>query len=110
MFFRRFVAVLLLAVFASGCFGTRISSAAPRSNITQEEVGFSLFWGLTQSNTGAVECTHGIAETESWLPWYSGFLYTLTLGIVTPVKKKYTCAMGATPPPVGYPAAAPATR
>lgn len=103
MYLRRVFAVLLIAVFASGCFGTRIRSGAARSNVTEEELGFSLFWGLTQSDTTAPECQFGMAETESWLPWYWGFLYTITIGIVTPVKKKYTCAMGPTPPPVSAP-------
>ncbi|MEW6435175.1 MAG: hypothetical protein AB1730_27050 [Myxococcota bacterium] len=103
MYPRRVFTVLLVAVFASGCFGTRIRSGAARSTVTQEELGFSLFWGLTQSDTVAPECQFGMAETESWLPWYASLLYTITLGIVTPVKKKYTCAMGPTPPPVSAP-------
>lgn len=105
MFLRRVFAVLSIAVFASGCFGTSIRSGAARSNVTEEELGFSLFWGLTTSSTAAVECRFGLAETESWLPWYWWLLSSITAGIVTPVKKRYTCAMGPTPPPVAAPPA-----
>lgn len=64
-------------------------------------VGVSVLWGLTNSNTDAVECRHGMAYTEVYHPWWGIlFVQPLTLGIVTPLRKVYQCAAppSATPP------------
>lgn len=85
------VALALVIVLLAGCFGGAVSSAAGKGT-TESRIGVSLFWGLTTTRTQAVECQNGLAEVEVYWPWWSAmFISPLTAGIITPIKKVYTC-------------------
>jgi hypothetical protein len=91
---RRNLAALLLVSFTAslpGCYTAGVESPVQRG-ARHHDVGVSWFWGLTPTVADAQECRRGLAEVRTWLPWYAYIVAPLTLGIVTPMKKKWTCA------------------
>jgi hypothetical protein len=92
---RRLLSVLvILAVTLSltGCFGAAVTSPAARQGAQAKDLGASWFWGLRTTTSRASECVHGLAEVETFIPFYSWFVGAITAGIVFPIKKEYVCA------------------
>lgn len=87
--------LLLLAVSAlmvTGCYNAKITAPVRQGGVKHSDTGASLFWGLTNSSSAAVECPAGMAYTETYFPWWGQmFIQPLTLGIVTPIKKVWIC-------------------
>ncbi|MBL9037304.1 MAG: hypothetical protein JNG84_02205 [Archangium sp.] len=104
---RTVAAVISIALTTSGCFTARVSARGV-PGIQQRETGVSLLWGLTGTHTRAMECEYGLNSVETFFPWYWWLLSGLTVGIVTPIVKEYTCnaspvhAAQPPPPPPGY--------
>jgi hypothetical protein len=85
--------VLLALATSTACYTAGVVSPARRGVERQTDHGAVLFWGMWQSKTDASECREGLAEAASWTPWYGYIVSPLTLGIVHPVVKGYTCAI-----------------
>jgi hypothetical protein len=91
---RRSLAALVLVAFTAslpGCYTARVESPVQRGS-RNDDVGITWFWGLTTTTADAQECRKGLAEVTTWLPWYAYIVAPLTFGIVTPMKKKWSCA------------------
>jgi hypothetical protein len=87
---QRIVALALTASMFSGCFSARVT-ARGTPEFTESQTGFSLLWGITETKTQAVECEHGMQSVNTYFPWYWWLLTGVTVGIVTPIVKEYTC-------------------
>ncbi len=97
---------LILSSLFSSCFTARVV-AQGSPGLTESETGFSLFWGITETKTNAVECQYGLQSVTTYLPWYHYFVYSFTIGIIGPVVKEYTCMaepnrVAPPPPPQQY--------
>ena len=93
----RMISAALLLSLCSGCYMSRVT-APGFAGTKHDDTGFSLFWGITRTDQGAVECTAGMKEVTHYWPWYAPVLQLITLGIVSPIKREYTCiAPTATP-------------
>ncbi|MDX2014210.1 MAG: hypothetical protein SFW67_28685 [Myxococcaceae bacterium] len=103
---KKLLIVAMLFTF-TGCFHGRVVSGA-RGGPVESELGFSLLWGLTSTKTTAVECRNGLSSAGSYLPWWAFLLSGITVGIVTPVMKEYSCNIDAPAPQAAMPMAPPA--
>lgn len=91
--FRTKAALLAVVVASSSaCYRATIKSGASPSTAPREEGGASFVFGLTSTSTEAPECRQGLSTASVYWPWWGGFVYAITLGIVTPIKMEYTCA------------------
>jgi hypothetical protein len=90
---RRTLAALVIAslVPLSACYTAGVESPIARAS-RYDDVGVSWFWGISNSVSDAQQCRKGLAEVETWFPWYTYIVAPLTIGIVTPIKKAWTCA------------------
>jgi len=86
----KFLPLIAVLLTSSGCFMSRVT-APGLIGTRHEDTGFSLFWGITRTDHGAVECVAGLQEVTTYWPWYSYLLQAVTLGIVSPIKREYTC-------------------
>jgi len=92
---RRAVALVLvsaLLVSSLGCFTAGVSSPAARLGDERRSGGVTWFWGLTSTVKYAEECRTGLAEVQTWVPWYAYIVSPLTLGILPPMRQEYICA------------------
>ncbi len=87
------VAVVMLN---SSCFMARVVAKGPAGE-HHSNTGVSLFWGLTSTESDADECPNGLQRVATYHPWYTWLLSTITIGIVTPIVKDYTCMAGVAP-------------
>lgn len=99
---RRFVLSVLLLESMSGCYMSRVT-ASGNAGTAYSDTGFSLFWGMTRTDHGATECQYGLKEVTHYWPWYTYFLQVITVGIVSPVKREYTCIASPPAATVGAP-------
>lgn len=91
--FRGMVGLLVAASIATtGCYTVAIDTKAARDGVVHSEPGWNWFWGISKSRKIAHECPHGLAKVETSFPWYGIVVTVLTLGIVVPQWKRYTCA------------------
>jgi len=89
---RRMLALLIACTAAlPGCFTAGVEATVARGS-RHSDVGWTWFWGVSNTITDAQQCRKGLAEVETWLPWYAYLIAPLTFGIVTPIKKQYVCA------------------
>ena len=89
---RWILALALTVVIASGCYTAGVRSPAPREGKQQVARGVIWFWGISNAIKRADECRNGLAEAETQIGWYTPPLALVTLGIVFPIKRLYTCA------------------
>jgi len=89
---RSLVAALAAGVLAAGCMTAGVSSPVERDGPRRGDEGALWFWGITDAVLYAEECEHGLAEVRTQLPWYGYFVAILTLGLVIPIDRQYTCA------------------
>ena len=95
---RRVVGALCLAALmlgTTGCFNAKIRTAAAPlpGGEKHSDTGVSLFWGMSNTTSDAIECPNGLSYAEAYWPWWGYFLVSpLTLGIVVPIRKVYICA------------------
>jgi len=93
--FRSLVVLVVLSTLTSGCYMARVASHGT-PGLSESETGFSLLWGITSTKTNAMECEYGLQSVSTYFPWYWWLLSGVTVGIVMPIVKDYTC--NATPP------------
>jgi hypothetical protein len=91
---KRLVVSAVLLCSLTGCFRMSVRSGAAPAGPLQEDTGASLVYGLTTANTIAPECRYGFSRVDVYRPWWGGFVYVLTLGIVAPIRTEYVCAEG----------------
>lgn len=88
--------ILLAAVaitMITGCYNAKITAPVRQGGVKHADTGASLFWGLTNTSSEALECPGGMAYAETYQPWWGVLFVTpLTVGIVTPIKKVWICA------------------
>ena len=82
----------LFLLASTGCMTAGVSSPAERAGPRRSDDGAIWFWGITDAVKYAEECTGGLAEVRTQVPWYGYFVALLTLGIVNPVERQYYCA------------------
>lgn len=83
--------VSVLFLVSTGCMTAGVNSPASRAGTRRSDTGVIWFWGITDAVKYAEECTSGLAEVRTQLPWYSYIVAPLTLGIVNPVNRQYYC-------------------
>jgi hypothetical protein len=69
-----------------------VSSPVQREGPPRSDDGAVFFWGITDAVLYAEECAGGLAAVRTHRPWYGYFVELLTLGIVIPIEREYTCA------------------
>jgi hypothetical protein len=84
------VAIALLS--SLGCYTAGVYSPAAREGNQKVDRGMIWFWGISNAITRANECQQGLAEAETQIGWYTPPIALVTLGIMFPVKRLYTCA------------------
>jgi hypothetical protein len=94
----------MIALMLNGCYAARINSRAARGE-TYNYAGASLLWGLTSTETDANECPNGMAYAATYFPWWGYFVAGITVGIIVPIRKEYTCV--ATPQTIQVPVPVP---
>ncbi|MFP2931106.1 hypothetical protein ACLESO_39120 [Pyxidicoccus sp. 3LG] len=104
---KRTLACVTLLVSLTGCFRMSVRSGAPRSGEVREETGFSLVYGLTDSNVAAGDCKHGLSRVDVSWPFWGPVLYVFTFGLVAPLRAEYVCAEAPEAPPEGVPPSIP---
>ncbi len=77
-------------ICGSGCYLTRVT-APGEEGATHSRTGVSLFWGITGTDHGAVECLHGLKQSTTYFPWWSSLVQGITAGIVAPIRQDYVC-------------------
>jgi hypothetical protein len=95
---KRMMACGALLLSLTGCFRMSIRSGAPRSGGVKEQTGVSLAYGLTTSNVEA-ECPNGLSRVDVYWPFWGPLIYSVTFGIVAPLRAEYVCAEGGAAPP-----------
>jgi hypothetical protein len=75
-----------------GCFTAGVSSSASREGSHKSDTGVVWFWGITDAVKNAEECTGGLAEVKTQIPWYTYIVAPLTFGIISPVNRQYYCS------------------
>ena len=92
---KRFLsAFLALALTISmGCYGAGVRTQLP-SGPRASDTGVSWFWGLTSTNTNAY-CETGLASVKTSIPFWGLIVSGITLGLITPINKRYACVRSA---------------
>lgn len=86
-------AVLLVALLGSSCFHTLVRSGMPGMAMQEtSRVGWNVAWGIVRADIDAPECHHGLAQVETWTPWWGFLIEAITIGILTPEEAEYSCA------------------
>ena len=96
--------VLALAAIAGACYHATIETGLPAGNETVEN-SFAAGWiyGLVPPSTvsTAAKCRSGVSKVETQLSFVNLLVGDLTLGIVTPMSIKATCAAAHSALPTG---------
>lgn len=86
------VTLMLMTLFQVGCYHA-IVRGGPRSPMFPEaRTGINWAWGLSSAEFDIADCPYGLAQVETYFPWYTVFVRIVTIGIVTPHKIRYVCA------------------
>ena len=89
--FASFIIVLVLAT--SGCYRAIVRTGQPAAQQQPvSQIGLSFVYGLVGTTTTAAECTNGLAETNTSMPWWGGLVSGITLGLIMPWEIQYQCA------------------
>lgn len=100
-------AILASALLLSGCYSYSVATGVPSTGTIRVGRGSVLFWGLMGVHRPAPQCPHGLSYMKTWQPWWSVIVRDLTLGIVTPWRAEYECALGQAPTTPVQPSPAP---
>jgi hypothetical protein len=96
---KRFSAVALICLLSSACYTARVATRGTPGQ-TFDHAGATLLWGLTTTETEALECERGLQSVETYFPWWGYLVSSITAGIVVPIRKQYTCLAPAPAPAV----------
>lgn len=83
----------LLFIATSGCYSYHIRSGALAAAPPTGQTGVTFVYGLVGTTAVAPECSTGLAYAETWQPWWAFFVTGLTLGLVTPWRAEWACAL-----------------
>ena len=84
---------MALLLSTTGCYHAVIRGG-PRAVMAHEtRTAWNLFWGIADANFDLADCTAGVAHVDVWQPWWGIFPQVLTLGIATPWRIDYVCAL-----------------
>lgn len=90
----RIVAAVSSALVFSGCYHTMVRSGVMGVNMRESSrTGWNIAWGIVRADIDAPECSAGLAQVETWTPWWGYFIEVLTVGILTPERADYVCAL-----------------
>lgn len=93
----RAVAVLAIAVLASGCYHATVDTGLrPSGEIVQKNWAHGFVYGLVPPGEVDVagECLHGVAQVDTELSFLNQLASFLTWGIYTPMSIRVLCAVG----------------
>jgi hypothetical protein len=90
---RRLISITALLALCN-CYAARVIGPGTGGTV-QNEAGASLLWGLTSTESQAIECEHGLKSVATYFPWWGYIVATVTVGIVVPIRKEYTCLSAA---------------
>lgn len=91
----RYALVLTAALGLAGCYHTRLETGLRESStVLEESFALGFIYGIIPPATveTAEDCPYGVAVVESQMSVVNGVVYVLTLGIVTPMEIRVTCA------------------
>jgi len=89
--FAPFIIVLVLAT--SSCYRAIVRTGQPAAQQQPvSTIGISFLYGISSVTTVAAECTNGLAETNTSLPWWGVLVAGITVGLITPWETQYQCA------------------
>ena len=91
------ISALAFAVGLGGCYHATIETGlAPSPVIIDQPWALSFVYGLVPPKTveTAAKCPTGVSKVETQLSFLNQLVSALTLGILTPMAIKVTCASG----------------
>ncbi|HEX5831175.1 MAG TPA: hypothetical protein VFY16_09350 [Gemmatimonadaceae bacterium] len=97
-FVRRLLIAAVCVVPFTACYHATIDAGRPASDkVIDQPWAMSFVFGLVPPPTveTATQCPNGLAKVETEQSFLNGLVASLTVGIVTPMHIKVSCASGA---------------
>lgn len=82
---------LLAVLLGTGCYSYGVNTGAASDGVVRRQRGPTFLWGLVGQQKNATHCNAGVAQSESYMPWWGGIVGVLTVGLVVPWRVDYEC-------------------